>query len=125
MKKNGLTLLEIIVAAMIMALVMAGIANIFVAAKRHIFHNRFRMTGSELGHWYLDPLAAQVRRDKWGSNCLTSDPTDCLEEEVSQSLDNMTYNPNYEIDYAVSGSVLPLSEVRKVKVTLRWNEPTL
>jgi len=127
MKKKGLTLLEIIVAAMIMALVMAGIANIFVAAKRHIFHTRFRMTGSELGHWYLDPLAEQVRQDKWGSNCLSSNPTDCLKEKVSQSLDNKDYNPKYEIEDAVKviGTPLPLSKVRKVKVKIEWKEDTL
>jgi prepilin-type N-terminal cleavage/methylation domain-containing protein len=126
MKKNGLTLLEILVAAMIMALVMAGIANIFIAAKKHIFHARFRMTSSELGHWFLDPLAEDVRLDELlsGSNCLSNDGTTGCPGD--QTVDSRTYSPEYAIGDAVSGSVpAPLSEVRKVKLDINWDESTL
>jgi len=118
MKKNGLTLLEILVAAMIMALVMAGIANIFVAAKKHIFHTRFRMTGSELGHWFLDPIAEDVRLDEWGSNCLSAN-AGC---PGNQPVDSMTYRPTYTISEV---GTLPNLELKKVKVDINWDESTL
>lgn len=115
MKEDGVTLLEILVAAIIMALVMAGIANIFIAGKKHIFHSRFRMTGSELGRLFVDPLAMDVRQDKWDQNCLSAG----LGCPGGDSVDNMQYTTAYAIS-DVAGT-----DLKKAKVTITWDESTL
>jgi Tfp pilus assembly protein PilV len=45
MNKKALTLFEIIVSVVILALAVTGLANVFVAGKRYIQHSRSRMTG--------------------------------------------------------------------------------
>jgi len=118
MDKKGLTLLEIIVSVLILALVMTGIANIFLAGKRHLGHTRSKIQAAELGRLFVAPLQKDVRQDKWGSNCLSAG-SGC---PGAQTIGSITYTPTYAIsDVNVGvGSTLPL---RKVKVTIKWNEP--
>ncbi len=101
---------------LILALVVAGEAGLFVAGKRHILHSRCRMTTGELGKYFLDRLQMDVRQDQWNppSNCLSGDLTRC---PTAQSIDNITYTPTYGID-GVSGTSL-----RRATVTITWNEP--
>jgi Tfp pilus assembly protein PilV len=67
---KALTLVEIIVSVVILALVITGLANVFVAGKRYIQHSRMRMAGGELGKEFLDPLQQYVRQDTWDGNQL-------------------------------------------------------
>jgi prepilin-type N-terminal cleavage/methylation domain-containing protein len=132
MNKRGLTLLEIIIAMLILALVMTGIANIFLAGKRHIGRARSKIQAAELGRLFVAPLQKDVRQDTWdkSTNALSvTAPTsrDCAQQpgcppENQRKLDNITYNPTYTItDVSIgTGTTLPL---RKVKVTIKWNEP--
>jgi prepilin-type N-terminal cleavage/methylation domain-containing protein len=116
MYKKGLTLTEILVSTVILALVALGLTNVFVSGKRQIVHSRARMTTAELGKYFLDPLEMDVRQDQWGNNCLSSNPTTGC-PTTPQSIDNITYTPAYTINN-VTGTTL-----RKVKLTISWNEP--
>lgn len=114
MRKEGLTLLEILVAMLILALVMIGIVNVFIAGRRHLGHSRAKIQAAQLGRLFLAPLQNQVRQDQWGSNCLSSNPTiGCPAEET---LGPITYTPVYDISDG------PINNLRKVKVTITWNE---
>jgi len=116
--KKGFTLLEILIAALILALVMTGLASIFLAGKRHLAHTRSKIQAAELGKLFLAPLQQDVRQDQWEarSNCLSSDgSTGC---PGAQTVDNITYTPNYNIS-DLSGTTL-----KKVKVTINWTEPS-
>ncbi len=116
MKKKGLSLLEILTSVIILSLVTLGLTSLFITAKRHILHARFRMTGGELGKLFLDPLQMQVRQDQWGNNCLSSNPTvGCPGPET---VDNIPYTPGYNI------SDVPGTTLRKVKLDITWNEIT-
>ncbi|MBL7081262.1 MAG: hypothetical protein ISS44_01665 [Candidatus Omnitrophica bacterium] len=114
LKKKAVTLIEITVSLLILALIMAGMVNIFVATKRLTGHARYRMTGGEIGRRFLDPLQMNVRQDQWGSNCLSSG-AGC---PAAQTIDNITYTPTYSFSNLLSG------RLRKVKLTLTWNEPS-
>jgi len=116
MHKKGLTLLEILVASIILAIVTAGLANIFVVGKRYILRSRSRMAGGELGRVFLDPLQMDVRQDLWGSNCLSSG-IGCPGTEV---LSGITYAPTYDIT-----PNSPAANLNKVKLTIEWEDPTL
>lgn len=113
MHKKGFSLIEIIVATFVLALVITGLAYVFLAGKRHILHTRSKIQATELGRFFLAPLQIDVRQDEWGSNCLSAG-TGC---PGVQAIDNITYTPTYDIT-DVSGTNL-----RKVKVTINWTEP--
>ena len=114
MQKKGLTLLEIVVATMIFAMVVAGLANIFVAGTRWIQHSRYRMTGGELGRYFLEPLQQYVDQRSWNTgNCLTG--AGC--PAVPQTIDGRPYTPSYVVT-PVAGT-----SIRKVRATISWTEP--
>ena len=117
MPKKGLSLIEILVAAIILALVMTGLANTFIAAKRHILHSRLRMTAAELGKYFLEPLQMQVRQDEWGTaNCLSQ--ANCLDETAgpAEGLDR-----DYTAHYTITPD-RPISNLNRVRVDITWTE---
>lgn len=138
-KKNsrtGVTLIEILVSSVIIAMTLAGFANVFVAGRRYIEHSRARMSGGELGKLFLDPLQMQVRQDTWGqagnglSVALPSAPRFCDSDsshaqqpgcpsQTERTLNNTTYNARYIIDN-VDAANLP--DVRRVQLTVSWHE---
>jgi prepilin-type N-terminal cleavage/methylation domain-containing protein len=62
MNKKGLTLIEILVSLVILLLVVASLASVFVSGKMQIAHIRSRLTGTELGKYFLDPFQMYVRQ---------------------------------------------------------------
>lgn len=114
MRNKGFTLIEILVSAVILALVMTGLANIFIAGKRHILHSRSRMTSGELARFFLDPIQMQVRQDQWATNCLgTGNPVNCPSQ--IQTIDGTTYTANWSVTNAPA-------TLRKVIANITWTE---
>ena len=109
--KKALTLVEIIVSVVILALVITGLANVFVAGKRYIQHSRMRMAGGELGKEFLDPLQAYVRQDTWdgGANFINVDAV----SKAGATVDD------YVSSYDIKALDLPAANIRKVKVTIK------
>ena len=114
MSKKGISLLEVLVATVIFALIMIGLGNIFVAGRKYMLHARARMSGGQLGKNFLNPLHGQVRQDQWGSNCLSQDQLNGCTE--TKTIDNITYNVTYDIN-AVAGT-----NVRQVTAKINWVE---
>ncbi len=119
--------MEILIAALIMAMVMTGLAYVFLAGKRHLLYTRSKIQAAELGRLFLAPLQMDVTMSErslgalngWGqaNNCLSSTGTSpgC---PGAQTVDNILYTPTYNIT-DVLGTTL-----RKVKVTINWTEPS-
>ena len=113
--------MEIIISMVILALVITGIANVFVAGKRLILHSRSRMAGGEVGKIFLDPLQAYVRQDTWaGSNCFNtnngSSPanmTNCPSVPATYTIGTSTYTPQYYISNIDT-------DIKKVKAKITW-----
>jgi type II secretory pathway pseudopilin PulG len=61
MQKKALTLLEILISVIILAVTVSGLAGIFLTGKRYVLHSRLRMSGGEFGKVFIDPLQAYVR----------------------------------------------------------------
>ncbi|MFA5411308.1 MAG: prepilin-type N-terminal cleavage/methylation domain-containing protein [Candidatus Omnitrophota bacterium] len=119
MNKKSFTLLEILLSVLIFALVIAGMANLFVTGKRWISHSRFRMTGSELGKVFLDPLQKEVRQDEWSNNCLSRDGINsagCDTGSWTDPSNKITYTPEYKID--------SVGNLRRVILKVKWQEPS-
>ena len=111
MDKRGFTLIEVIVSTILIAVLVIGLASIFLSGNRYILHSRRRMTSGELGMVFLDPLQMDVRQDTWGSNCL-SNKTNC---PPPQSIGSITYTPDYSDITDIAGTSL-----RRVKLTINW-----
>jgi Tfp pilus assembly protein PilV len=117
MSEKGLTLIEILVSAVILALVLTGLVGIFIAGKGYVLHGRSRMTASELGKYFFAPLQMQVRQDDWGNNCLSQG--NCLPQTIgaAQGLDR-----DYTAKYTITNNN-PINNLNKVRVDITWSEP--
>ncbi len=114
MKKSGLSILEILIATLILSVSLLGLANIYVAATRKLAHSRYRMVAGELSKQWLEPLHSDVRQDVWGSNCLGSG-SGCPGDIIC---DNIAYTPSFTFsDFDISGI-----QVRKVRLNISWPE---
>jgi len=113
MNKKALSLLEIIISTLILALVITGLINVLVAAKGFIQHTRYRVGAGEIGKEFVDPLQGYVREDTWGSNYLGN-----AENPPQASDPTGFYTADYEISVPSSNP-----EMRKVTVTLNWTDP--
>jgi Tfp pilus assembly protein PilW len=132
--KRSTSLFEIIVSTVIFALVMSGMVSVFVAGKRQVMHSRERMTSSEMGKLFFDPLQLAVRQDTWdtaanglrkvGSNYITYCDSDaghtqnpaCPSVGSQRKVNGVDYTARYEVS-TVSGT-----DLRRVKVQTSWTE---
>lgn len=115
-KKRSFTLVEVMVAVVIFALVVVGLSSVFIAGNKHIIHTRDRMASSELGKFFMDPLQAYVRQDTWGAgNQLAIAGTYA---GTSQVINNRTFSESHVV------SVIAGTNLRRVISTVSWTEPT-
>lgn len=117
MPKKAVTLIEIIVATVVLALVITGLAQVFMSGRRFILHARSRMVGAELGRYFIDPLHMDVNQINWSTSCLGGNSAAC---PGSKTIDGITYIPGYSTQDATAGS----DPLRRVTVTINWNEAT-
>jgi type II secretory pathway pseudopilin PulG len=138
--RRALTLVEIIVAVIIMAFVMLALSNLFLSGKRYIAHHRARMTGGEIGRLFLDPLQMAVRQgesasgaqDGWNqaNNALTGGIIYCdgvgghtqipgCPTQTDRTLGTIVYNATYTIT-----NNSPINNLKRVKLDVSWTEPT-
>ena len=124
-KKSGLTLIEIIVATLIMAITMSGLVNLFVSSKRWLVHSRARMTGGELGRYFLDPSSSAIQQNDWSDDSNDYVASNSLHKRTDVVGPTVTLDREYSSHYTVS--VIPgfnsSSQPRKVKVRINWDEP--
>ena len=123
MNKKGLTLLEIIVSILIFSVVVLGLANTFVAAKRYIQHNRLRMGGGELGKYFFEPMQNTVRQDIWTTTSPLGTGSNAT-LETTASLGGVAYTANYTIntDYFGNASNTQIPNLTRVQTQVVWQE---
>jgi len=143
-KNSGLSLVEVLVSMLILAVVIGGLTNLFLSTKELVLHLHSRMVAGKLGRYFLDPLQMYVRQDTWGvepdaddediGNLLT-EPTSVttgyktadnlfatypdadykpLNWMSGEELDGNIYYPVYAVSKA--------GELRKLKLTICWQE---
>ncbi len=116
-KKSGFTLFEVLVSAVLFALVIAGLLGVFASGNRLLMHSRERMISSELQKFFVEPMQMNVRQDQWtATNPLRILGPTAL---ISQTINNQQFNAQYTTG-AVSGT-----DLRRVTTTMTWTEPSL
>jgi hypothetical protein len=98
---------------LILALVLVGLVNVFVMSKSYIIHSRSRISASELGKEFLDPLQTFVNQSSWGANRLSVDGT---YDPSNVTIDHIEFDPHYEFSAGPG-------DLRKVTVNITWDEP--
>lgn len=112
MKKTGFTLLEVLIASVIFALVVTSLVSIFVVSRQYLYHSRSRMSATQLIKAFFAPLQYQVRQDQWLSNCLSTG----ICNNPSETLDGIVYNATYNITNVTD------TTLRRVSLTINWTE---
>jgi prepilin-type N-terminal cleavage/methylation domain-containing protein len=131
--RNGFTLLEMLVAIIIFALVLTGLVSIFVSGKRYIIHARSRMAGGELGKRFLDPLQMQVTQgerataagngwDQANNSLRLPGVENRTWTETPENLDNINFTPTYTVSRVRDPATGNDTGLRRAKVDINWNE---
>lgn len=131
-KESGFTLLEIIIATIILSLTILGLLGVFVAGNNWVLHLRERSTSAELGKLFVDPLQMDVRQDTWtlgsADNSLTIGTTYCNDvagdpqNKDCPALDRRRINNKpFDVEYNIDSPAV-LGGLRRVKTTVRWTE---
>ena len=115
MSKKGLTMIEIMVSVIILALVVAGMANLFISGKRWVLISQTRMTTGELGRFFLDPLQMLVRQDTWATNCLGQGNCPSVSRGIADGLDR-----DYTATYTINNNQ-PIANLTRVRVDINFN----
>ena len=147
MKNNrkALTILEILISSVILAITVAGLTGIFVSGKKYIHHARMRMSGGGLGAAFIDPSQVAVSQgqtvvgslDGWNQSnnglrvtpsgdfrYCDSDPAHASKQASfcppvsARTMSNTEYSAKYKIE-----DVGTINPVRKVATTISWTEP--
>ncbi len=120
MRERGISLLEVLISAVLLALIMGGLANIFMTGKVYIMHNRYRMIAGELGKRFLNPIQKDVKANIEGT-CLGSVGGNTDACPPFANLEGIIYMPKYSNFEKVKVGTNNL-EIRKVVVSINWEE---
>lgn len=121
-KKNGFTLVEIIVATIILSLVIAGMLGVFVAGNNWAIHFRERTASAELGKYFIDPFQNSVLATTWsvaGNNALNDGSS-----SWTLTLNNRPYKANCIINDVAGTADLTGNSLRRVNMNITWTEPS-
>ena len=120
---TGFTLLEILVAMIILSLTVGGLFAVLLSARRGSTHDRNRVIAAELGRFWLDELQMQVRQDQWlgAGNCLCQTCTGAANCQGAQTVNGTDFTPTFTID-DVAGTTAPL---KRVRLRIQWHTPQI
>lgn len=127
LKKRGFTLVEVLVAMLILATVVGGVMASFVASQRFITRSTRRLQAANYSREVFELLKAGVNAQYWvdpnGTDKLDlKDWTDCT-ADLGINLTNLTAfggQCQYKVEAALGQ---PAQGYRKVTVRIRWTEP--
>ena len=142
-KKKGFSLVEIIVASLLLALLATGIFSIAISSSRIIKRSSGRITAIEVAQTVLEDLRAYLGEGNWSN--LTSpiyrrgwewhdfdDLDNTFVEGISQKFGSSTFalSPQngtwgYKIEDKDSPSSPIIGDYRKVQVQVNWTEPEI
>jgi len=109
--ERGATLLELMVALVVVALGVLGVSQLFPAGART--QTRERMTNA--ANYFAQEKLEQLSLKTWGDADLT------LGRHPAGTATESLGNGSYARWYDVTAMAAPLDNLRKVTVTVRWN----
>jgi prepilin-type N-terminal cleavage/methylation domain-containing protein len=119
---RAFTLMECLVSMVLISLVLVGLGSVFLGGKKWMGHRRYQVTAAQIAKVFLDPLQMDVRQDNWGTatNCLSSIGENCSSYGSHAPIDGITYSAGY----VISSPPVDGGNLRRVQLTVSWNEPS-
>ena len=114
-KKNGFTLVEIMVSLIILAMLAAGLFSVFISSRNLVARSKRRLYAAEIARREIERRRHLLRADNWS----LFNPTG------SWSVCNGTVYPNYTVECRIDPGPATTEDYRKFSVRVRWNEPVL
>ena len=117
MNRKGFSLVEVVVASVILALLASGVFSVMISARYLVGRTRDRARAVELARQQIEQMRQLISADQWN---LTTSPI------YPGSWSGWSPAPgasNYEYRYKVSTVVG--AECRQVTIQVRWNETRL
>jgi Tfp pilus assembly protein PilV len=121
-RKNlaGISMLEIVVSMMILALILVGLMNVFVAAGNWMSHSRSRVSASQIGTVFLEPFQDAVSANTWDNNSLSV--RNYTDNNNTVFINRVLYTPSYVITNTTDLGSNATINLRRVQVRIVWNE---
>jgi len=113
MRKKSVTLMEVIVGAVILALTFGSLLAAFVATRRYVARAGSRLTSANLAKGVINDLHDEVKADTWGVGGTKFDPN-ISHPETDVEIEDIIYQCDYDVS-AVEGQ-----DYREVEVTISY-----
>jgi type II secretory pathway pseudopilin PulG len=95
--KKAITLVEIMVASILLAAVLAGLLASFVSVRKYVSRANTRLDAANLAGGSLAALSVDVRADQWNCTTTTYNLSDGNSNQITVPLDNSNYVSNYTV----------------------------
>jgi prepilin-type N-terminal cleavage/methylation domain-containing protein len=121
--KKGFSLIEIIVAAIIMAMTIGGIFSVFSGGNRFVLRASRRLAAVNVAQAEIENRRIEVRYDTWNTGGLA--PTDWTAYSGPLTLPPQAYRYKIDIDSSGLPTAIPDSDARCRRMFMRvgWAEP--
>ncbi len=118
----GLSLLEIIVALLILSLVMYGLTSLFTVGKGFVYRTGSRVVSMEIAKFFFEDQGLTVSADNYTSNqnCLYNGSV-CVNGTATYN--GIAYNINYYTSNVTNFTNADTS-LRKVIINVSWTDPS-
>lgn len=115
--RKSLTLVEVVVAMVILVSVIAGLLSVFTASRRFTMHSKYRLCAVNIARETLESLKADIRSDTWDTGRL-KDSADAWVALPQVIVGSVAYTPEYKVAKVIEGG----QELgfRKVTARVRW-----
>ena len=113
----GFSLVEVVVATVILSTVIVGILRAFISANLFVASQGERTAAADLARQQLEDLYEEVRQDKWNLSNQKLSPGTTLGAASTSVVDGVTYTRSYTVSSVNDG---PTEAYRKVEVTVTW-----
>lgn len=127
MFQKGLSLFEIIVAAVLLSLAVAGLVGVFSSSRIHVQYSKTRVLAATLASFLLNNLSMEVRQaetspgvaDGWNqaNNTLTVATGSVPGQTVT--LSNIPFNSSYTIS-GVNDAAGNDTDLKRVQLAVNW-----
>ena len=126
---TGFTLLEIVIAFLILSVATAGLFSSFMAARKYVSHSRHRLAAANAARIILEDLKNSVRQDTWNDN--NNNPLACSSYPCIKTYNLPNVNPfnlplgwsaSYTIDQPAGLNINGI-QMRQVTANVHWEEP--
>lgn len=125
---KGFTLVEVIIAMVILSMTVAGLLSVFLSAHRFVGRAKRRLFAVNYARSLAESLRNEVRQDKWDCNIddagcgglgLTTNLLGDWTTPINFNEGGITYSRRYKVESVGT------SDYRKVSIKVTWQEPQI